>query len=295
MNAPAPIPGAKDFVQRSNLKGLVALSRDLLVLISLFAIGFQIDHWLAYLLLAWPIGLMQFNLGEVLAHEASHYNLFRTRSWNDRLEWLLCFPFLYTLSAYRAEHRLHHIKLGTSEDHLITDYRRRGLFRIPPMLIWIWFGKPLVGLSGAAYLRSVLLELMNKRAATMITLLWSTVLTLCGLTGTLSFFFWLWVLPLIWTFPSFLWWSEIRDHFNTATGTRSDISWINHLTHNNGFHHVHHQYPSIPWYLLREAHETLIGDHRIEVSNGFFDTFRQILPPDKPACPSRQQLATKVQ
>ena len=290
---PTPIPSARDFVQRSNLRGLIALGRDLLVIITLFAVGLQIDHWVAYLLLAWPIGLMQFNLGEVLAHEASHYNLFKTRPWNDRLEWLLSIPFLYALSAYRTEHHLHHTKMGGSEDHLVTDYRRRGLFRIPPKLIWIWFGKPLVGLSGAAYLRPVFLELMDKRAAAKITLLWSAVLVVCGLTGTLSFFFWLWVVPLVWTFPSFLWWSEIRDHFNTTTGTRSDISWMNYVTHNNGYHHVHHKYPSIPWYLLREAHETLSGNQQMEVSNGFFDTFRQMLPPAELATPTPKELAIR--
>jgi fatty acid desaturase len=84
-----------------------------------------------------------------------------------------------------------------------------------------------------------------------------------------------WVVPMLWCYSSFFYWSEIEDHFNTNTGTRTNVGWTNWLTHNNGFHSVHHKYPRIPWYRLREAHFALCADSS-DISRGFLDTFRQI-------------------
>jgi fatty acid desaturase len=266
----------------SNLRGGVALLIDWLALIVLISVGISINHWLVTLILLWPIGLFQFSIGEVLAHEASHYNLFRNRRWNNWAEWLCTLPFFFSISDYRDEHLKHHTKLGSHEDHLVGDYRRRGLFRIPPRLIWIWFGKPLIGIAGIVHLKSVLFELLSARAALKISVLWSPILLVCFYTETLNWLLWFWILPLFWSYSSFLWWSEIRDHFGTKTGTRTDISWMNLVTHNNGYHYAHHKYPSIPWHRIREAHDSLCKNENLDISTGFIDAFRQMLPPDEP-------------
>ena len=272
---------AKQFVVRSNVRGLIAVAQDWLLLAALFSIGIYFDHWAAYVILAWPIGLIQFAIGEALAHEASHYNLFRSRRWNDWAEWGLSIPFLFALSDYRHEHRLHHTKIGESEDHLVADYRARGLFNTPLRLAWIWLGKPLLGIAGLHYLKSVLFELSNIRSGIKIAFFWAVLIGSCIATGNVGNFAWLWILPLCWTYPAFLWWSEIRDHFNTKCGTRTDTGWLNVLTHNNGYHYVHHKYPSIPWYRLREAHHALCAEEAEDICHGLFDAFRQLTPKDE--------------
>lgn len=269
---------AKHFVVRSNVRGLIAVARDWLFIAALVSIGVHFDHWIVYLLLAWPIGLIQFAIGEALAHEASHNNLFRSRRWNDLAEWCLTLPFLFSLEDYRAEHRLHHSKMGESEDHLVGDYQARGLFNTPLRLVWIWFGKPLVAIAGAHYLKSVLFDLSSLRSAIKLVIFWGALATACIATDNGRYLAWLWVLPLCWTYPAFLWWSEIRDHFNTKCGTRTDTGWLNFLTHNNGYHYVHHKYPSIPWYRLPQAHETLVSDEAEDVCHGLYDAFRQLVP-----------------
>ena len=284
-------PSPQDFIEKSNLRGMLAIYSDIIALVVLIAIGISCDHWLVTLLLIWPIGLYQFAIGEVLAHEASHYQLFRSRRWNDWTEWIHSIPFFYGIREYREEHRKHHTLFGSQEDHIVGDYRRRGLFRLPPKLIWIWFGKPLLGIAGVVYTKSVLFDLLSLRSALRIGALWIAILLVCTFTGTLHWLLWYWILPLFWSFSSLLWWSEIRDHFATRTGTRTDISWMNFFTHDNGYHYVHHKFPSIPWYRVREAHESLFAGENLDVSHGFFDSFQQMLPPEEPLTSDGQRLA----
>ena len=270
----------REFVERSNWKGIRALAQDILLLVILIFIGIFCDSVFINLLLLWPIGLIQFCMGESLAHEASHYSLFKNRKWNDWGEWVYSIPFLFTIDAYRTEHLKHHTRFGKpSEDHLVSDYECRGLFKVPPRLIWIWFAKPLLGFAGFAYIKSTFFELMSTRSAVKLIAFWGPLVTLCVVGGGLSLLVWYWILPLFWTYSSFLWWSEIRDHFNTRNGTRSDLSWMNVLTHNNGYHDVHHRYPSIPWYRLPEAHEELCSEEDLDVCYGFFDAFKQLRTP----------------
>lgn len=267
---------AKHFVVRSNARGLLAVAQDWLLIATLISIGVYFDHWIVFLLLAWPIGLMQFAIGEALAHEASHYNLFRSRRWNDWGEWVLSLPFLFSLSDYRKEHRLHHTKIGELEDHLVADYRARGLFNTPLRMLWIWLGQPLLGIAGFHYLRSVLFEISSLRSVVKLTVFWGTLFSLCIATGNIGYLLCLWILPLTWTYPAFLWWSEIRDHFNTKCGTRTDTGWLNYVTHNNGYHYVHHKYPTIPWYRLPEAHRALCAGEAEDVCHGLCDAYRQL-------------------
>jgi fatty acid desaturase len=75
---------------------------------------------------------------------------------------------------------------------------------------------------------------------------------------------------------AYLFWSEIADHYNTRSGIRTRVGWIaNFIFHNNGYHHAHHRYPSIPQFNLKKAHKLAFreGD---DISRGFLDTYRQI-------------------
>ncbi len=75
----------------------------------------------------------------------------------------------------------------------------------------------------------------------------------------------LWVLPLIYMFPYLMLLREIYQHANAGTGTL-DNSRIIHadpftrwavLGYGNDFHLIHHIYPNIPHYQLRDAHVQL--------------------------------------
>ena len=75
-----------------------------------------------------------------------------------------------------------------------------------------------------------------------------------------------------WSFPIFQYWSEIEEHYNTLSGARSNVSfWDNFFKHNEGYHWIHHRYPTIPFYRLPEAHAFLTPSGT-DISQGFFDS-----------------------
>ncbi|NNE93793.1 MAG: hypothetical protein HKN23_19250 [Verrucomicrobiales bacterium] len=78
----------------------------------------------------------------------------------------------------------------------------------------------------------------------------------------------LWIVPLIYLFPYLMLLREIYQHANAGTGTL-DNSRIIHadpftrwavLGYGNDFHLVHHIYPNIPQYSLRDAHDQLASE-----------------------------------
>lgn len=278
MRANAVPPSASQhpsaFIERSNWRGIWAIARDYALIGVATWISLVADYWPVYLMAVWLIGLIQLGLGETLTHEASHGNLFRTRWLNRWSELFCCLPFFFALSDYRREHAEHHRLLNTDREQLREDYRRHGLLADSPNLVWLWFVKPVVGYAGLAYLRS-LIGLTSLRSALKVAAFWICLFATAAMGGWLRELALYWLVPLLWSFASFFYWSEIEDHFRTSGGTRSNVGWTNWLTHNNGYHEVHHRHPRIPWYRLREAHEALCGDSP-DVSRGFLDTYRQI-------------------
>jgi fatty acid desaturase len=81
-------------------------------------------------------------------------------------------------------------------------------------------------------------------------------------------FFILWVLPLVYVFPYFMLVREIFQHANAGTG-ELDNSRVSHvgpiarwaiMGYGNDYHLIHHIYPNVPCYRLKEVHEHLL-DH----------------------------------
>ena len=69
----------QDFVERSNLKGFVALFLDWGAIFAIIATSVWLDNRIVYLMSIWAIGSFQFAIGESLLHEASHHNLFKNK------------------------------------------------------------------------------------------------------------------------------------------------------------------------------------------------------------------------
>ena len=275
-------PGVGEILERRPLnkgndwRGWIALARDWGAIALITAISLRSHNLLVYLASVWLIGCFQFALGECLLHEATHYHLFRTRSWNDRFEFLYSLPFFMTLAQFRDEHLAHHRDAGTPQDNLLIDYRLLNLYRPNLNMFWIWFVKPFVGF--AAYFYLTKLSLRPWRCGLKLIIFWTLVLSLSIYLGAVHVLVLYWLVP-VWTgHVTYLYWSEIQDHFGTRSGTRSVTGRLgNWLWHNNGYHEAHHARPGLPWYRLPEAHRELAGiDRSADVSRGFFDTYRQL-------------------
>ncbi|MDT5062240.1 MAG: hypothetical protein QOH63_2699 [Acidobacteriota bacterium] len=264
----------KDFVERNSIRGGLALFRDwsAIILVSVFSI--RENNFIVYALSVWVIGYFQFAIGEALLHEASHYNLFRKKQWNNNLEFLYALPFFLTISQFRSAHLKHHIRLGSEQDHIVKDYRQFGFFKPTKNIFWLWFVKPVIGYAGYYYVSSC--SLLPRRSGIKIVVFWILAVFAFWYFGSLQYLLLYWIIPYVLSYCSFMYWSEVQDHYNARSGTRSNLSFLaNLVTHNNGYHFTHHEYPAIPWYRLRDAHNALCPEGT-DISYGFFDTYEQL-------------------
>ena len=265
----------KEFIERNTLRGLRAVCRDWLVIAGAISLSIYIEHWAVWVASVWVIGIMQFALAEAVLHEASHYNLFRSRHLHHRLQFLYAWPFMQTMNDYQAEHLAHHKYLMTERDQTSVDYKMYGLAKREPNLFFIWFIKPFTFYPTWHYLRhgNAALDRANWLP---LGLFWIAVGGLFVALGQSQYFLLYWIVPLLWVYPILNYWSEIEEHYNTSDGSRSNLSRvINFLTHNEGYHTVHHRYPTIPFYNLPKAHAAFVGDES-DISRGFLDTYRQL-------------------
>ena len=265
----------KEFIERNTLRGLRAVCRDWLVIAGAISLSIYIEHWAVWVASVWVIGIMQFALAEAVLHEASHYNLFRSRHLHRRLQFLYAWPFMQTMNDYQAEHLAHHKYLMTERDQTSVDYKMYGLAKREPNLFFIWFIKPFTFYPTWHYLRHGNAAL-DRANWVPLGLFWIAVGGLFVALGQAQYFLLYWIVPLLWVYPILNYWSEIEEHYNTSDGSRSNLSRvINFLTHNEGYHTVHHRYPTIPFYNLPKAHAAFVGDES-DISRGFLDTYRQL-------------------
>lgn len=274
------------FVEQNNLISFLALFRDWSIILFVAAFSIWANNIFVYFISIWVIGFFQFTLGEVLTHEASHYNLFKQRAWNENLELLYAFPVITTVCHYRRHHWLHHKYLGKKPDYLGDFYEQMGVDKPEVNIFYLWFIQPLIGYATLYLLLGVqtgmYYELKNLdyhpyKSGFKLSIFWLLIILGFLVSGNLTLLILYWFIPLLWPFACYLYWSELKDHLYTESGTRTNISFLNNfLTHNRGYHYLHHVYPNIPWYKLPEAHSALCPDLP-DLTNGFFDTYRQLV------------------
>jgi fatty acid desaturase len=268
-------PRAQDFIQRSNLRGFTALFFDWGVIFGVIGFSIWMNDWIVYLISVWIIGAFQYAIGESLFHEASHFNLFKTKKLNDYLEWVYAVPFFVDMNQYRTEHLDHHYQMNTEVDHIVRDYEVHGLNNPKKNLFWMWFIKPIIGYAGLFYLRFAI-QLNPPKSSIKFAIFWIPIISIFWYFDVLHILAMYWFIPFLWSFASFFYWAEITEHYNTKSGFRSDIGFLKNLFHHNGgYHYIHHLYPTIPWYNLPEAHNALCPE-KTDISRGFIDTYHQI-------------------
>lgn len=132
-------------VQKSNLWGAWAIASTWLSIAALLAVAVLLPHPLIWLLCVVLLGGRQLALA-VLAHEAAHGTLFRSRSLNDGLaDWLTARPIWQDVRRYREHHRQHHRHTGTGQDPDLSLHR--GL-PVSKASLWRKFLRDAFGLTG---------------------------------------------------------------------------------------------------------------------------------------------------
>ena len=89
-----------------------------------------------------------------------------------------------------------------------------------------------------------------------------------------------WLVPYTFVFSTLNYWFEVEDHYRVSGAkTRSHLNWFfnTFVSHNLGYHALHHKYSSIPWFRLPEAYRAHKAEIVEQVSHGYWETFVQII------------------
>ncbi|MEZ6035884.1 MAG: fatty acid desaturase family protein [Planctomycetota bacterium] len=266
----------KPFVTRSDFHGWFAIAFDWAVILTCTAIGIKMDAiasdpawWGIYPALAIIIASRMRGL-ENLVHEASHYNLFRTREHNQSLFQLLFATAVFRdVEDYRASHSRHHRYLG--DDARDPDLRRWagiGLDALPDRWLWLVWLRPLTGFLTLEFLATTFVEFWaTKRTAARrrALLFWGTVIVVVAVFNLWVPFLIYWGLPFFVILPILRFWAELSEHTgldpqDPLGSSRANLTlldrWLLH-PHNDGYHQVHHLSPGVPFYQLPHARRAL--------------------------------------
>ena len=240
--------------------------------------------YMLYIPSVWFIGSRMVALAEVFGHDSVHYNLFKRRSLNRRLDFLWFLPLFESWESYRAEHSFHHSDLLTPKDPAWQDYKRWGLWdkgNSKKRLFWMWWIRPLLCFDSLYSLKSILSGLLQDRLyRRKILAFWGFVILITALLNGFEILLLYWIVPLFWSYPALIFWSETGEHYGAegdlTRNTLGFLEWLMISPHNDRFHYVHHAYPRIPWYKMKKAYHLIFKDEKVPCSRGFLDLYRQV-------------------
>lgn len=273
----------KELTKVSNIRFLLAVARQWLVIIVTISIAVWSNHWLVYLLMMVVIATRQHTLA-ILMHDGTHYRCLSNKAANDIVCDLLCsLPIGILTSRYRYEHRLHHRFLNTDKDPYWNDFKLDSDWHWPKhkfeaISIFI---RDILGLNGSKISRVTYRwsPWINHFSSTdrpppltlteRITIygFYSSVLLFISLTHSWFEFFVLWLVPLLTIFTVLFRLRTIAEHL--ALPNRNELDASRHTDGtllerlsisplNINYHIDHHLFPLVPYYNLPLLHELLL-------------------------------------
>ena len=241
-----------------------------------------------------------------LAHDASHYTLFKDKLVNELAsDLLLMFPLVAMTRKYRDAHLGHHrfvndpardpdvVRLNHPDPHHFpiskprfwARYVVRGLW--PPSILRYLLGRAKAANLGGGSTREVRGVYRVRVARSMRGAYWLSMLTMVHASGGWPVFWLFWVVPLLTAYPLYMQLREIAHHSNAPDDgdlTNSRVFRVHPLLsavvfpYGQAFHLTHHLFAMVPHYRISEAH-AILSRHRpyrenVVVCQGYF--FRKI-------------------
>jgi fatty acid desaturase len=223
----------------------------------------------------------------VLAHDAAHYRLFKSRRLNDFVGRLVASPVGISVCSYRILHRLHHNHLYGRQDPDIPlhgGYPRGGKYFAKKLLkdltgktalktFAYFFGAPAQNTELDAEKNRPLDDTSPALRKAADRDRWTIVAfhiiapIAAYFSGFLLEYIVLWVLPLFTFLQPILRFRAVCEHGAVpskdsplqASRTNLAPAWVRFLIfpHHVNYHIEHHLYPSIPHYNLPKAHKAM--------------------------------------
>jgi fatty acid desaturase len=96
-----------------------------------------------------------------------------------------------------------------------------------------------------------------------------------------KFYFLYWLLPYLTFFQAITWFIELAEHYPIVADAKSNLHAtrnrfghpVEHFftgMHGENFHLIHHLFPSVPFWMLKRAHRTLLQDAEYARINATF-------------------------
>lgn len=241
---------------------------------------------------------------ECLTHEASHYNLSRSHRLNDWVGNLLAaIPTFQLVGQFRENHGPgHHQQFGTSYDPDLRRYDGLDLHSIDRSNAWSFtrdIARRLPRYIGGWFRNT------GADARTMLVgLLWHVVFyiaplwLLVGVGRAVALWVVFLVVPFLTVLPTIRLIGEAAEHVyigatSVFTATVSNTGFIHRLLihpHGDGYHLLHHLWPSVPHHRLKDA------DHALAEldPDGFGAARRRHSLLEKPAAPGTHSEGDRV-
>ena len=229
----------------------------------------------------------------VLAHDAAHYRLFKSRGLNDFIGRCLAAPVGLSMRTYRVLHRLHHNHLYEERDPdiaLVGGYPRGRKYLAKKLIsdlfclnAWktyaYFFGAPAINGDAEAVNRPLddtspeLRRAARQDRWTVVA--FHVAAPICaGFSGFLLEYILLWILPMVTIQQPLLRYRAICEHgaptdkASPLLASRTNFAprWLHWwmFPHNVNYHIEHHLYPSIPFYNLPECHREMAAHGVLE-------------------------------
>ena len=255
------IANVKAFRRVDDRRSFASIAFDYVVVLAIAGLASWVDR-IPITLVALVIIAGRQSAFQGLVHSACHFSLFSKRKYNESLEFLFAYPILDSVALYRAQHLEHHrdfaLKAPDRFDYLYDALQlsRPGIWN----RTWVVFIRPLLGHAGYVFVSDAIRTFRgNRKRARKLVVYWLVLLSIAWWFGCLWFLFVYWIVPLLWLYPVFDIWAEISDHVDAKGESRNQegLFYSGILKGHEIYHAVHHLHPVVPFYRLRDLHDSL--------------------------------------
>ena len=276
----------KKLISINDWRSAFSIFQTLMLLLTALAVALLVWQPVFLVIAVVVIGTQQHAL-IVLAHDATHYRLFKTRTLNDLIGCICGTMAGISMRTYRIIHRLHHNHLYQEKDPDIPlhgGYPRGRAYLVRKLLqdlcgltTWKTYGYFFGKLSSKTEKEECnrLLEDTSSRLLRaaridryIVATAHLTALATSILFGFALEYLVLWILPLATVVPTLLRLRALCEHgavlnFSsalTAARTNYPSKWFQWLLfpHHVNYHLEHHVYPAIPHYNLPACHQQMM-------------------------------------
>ena len=227
-------------------------------------------------------------LGNIL-HECAHNSFFTKRLWNKKLGQFIAILEFSSFEKYQRQHLSHHLYLG--DEHKDLDFAvRKKLNFSAPLTRGNLFIHILTIFKPQFYSLYIDIKLFDKHESTslkMLRVLWIAFLILILFLFGIKFLFLFFVIPFLTTYQWMKFFSDLADHAEVISANQNELRSRNHIfksqwlnlflfPRNDSYHLVHHLFPVVPTWNLRDAHSILLENKfYAQLNHGMTKTLKQ--------------------